>query len=78
VAWDGEGIGVALAYTIHGSFFDYDDRKLKLKVNKYSENNIVHAKLSCLVWCPGQNKRIAPLSSMDVVKSDLRINNIPT
>jgi hypothetical protein len=25
------------------------------------------------VWCPGQNKRIAPLSSMDVVKGDLRI-----
>jgi hypothetical protein len=32
-----------------------------------------------LVWWPGQNKRIAPLSfsSMDVVKGDLRINSIP-
>jgi hypothetical protein len=23
-----------------------------------------------LVWCPGQNKRIVPLSSIDVVKGD--------
>jgi hypothetical protein len=24
----------------------------------------------CIVWCSGQNKRIAPLSSMDVTKGD--------
>jgi hypothetical protein len=24
----------------------------------------------CIMWCPGQNKKLEPLSSVDVVKDD--------
>jgi hypothetical protein len=39
---------------------------------------IIRNNKNSLEWCPGQNKRIAPPSSIDVVKGDYRINNTYT
>jgi hypothetical protein len=48
--------------------FDYYKLATAMLIQCFSTILCMLYTYSSLVWCPGQNKRIAPLSSMDVVK----------
>jgi hypothetical protein len=48
----------------------------EIMVSLYCAKLILMMKIFvCFVWCPGQNKRIALLSLLYVVKGDLSINS---